>query len=64
MAFEEQLPRKFVSKEKMMKRVARFKDLKGFDDVSEDKWVQKIKGFRNDILKDKKKQKTVKNYIL
>ncbi|MCZ6666242.1 MAG: cupin domain-containing protein [Gammaproteobacteria bacterium] len=31
MAFEEQLPRKFVSKEKMMQRVARFKDLKGFD---------------------------------
>lgn len=31
MAFEEQLPRKRVSKDAMMKRVARFKDLKGFD---------------------------------
>ena len=31
MAFEEQLPRKQVTKEEMLKRVARFKDLKGFD---------------------------------
>ena len=31
MAFEEQLPRKQVTKAEMMKRVARFKDLKGFD---------------------------------
>ena len=31
MAFEEQLPRRRVSKDEMMQRVARFKDLKGFD---------------------------------
>ena len=31
MAFEEKIPRVYVSREDMMKRVARFKDLKGFD---------------------------------
>ena len=31
MAFTEQLPRKQVTKQEMSKRVARFKDLKGFD---------------------------------
>ena len=31
MAFEEQIPRVFLSREQMLKRVARFKDLKGFD---------------------------------
>ncbi len=31
MAFEEQIPRKFFSKEDMHKRVARFSELKGFD---------------------------------
>lgn len=31
MAFEEQIPRVFLSRDEMLKRVARFKDLKGFD---------------------------------
>ena len=31
MAFEEQIPRVFLSRAEMLKRVARFKDLKGFD---------------------------------
>jgi quercetin dioxygenase-like cupin family protein len=31
MAFKEQIPRVFLSREEMSKRVARFKDLKGFD---------------------------------
>ncbi|MGE3849482.1 MAG: cupin domain-containing protein [Gammaproteobacteria bacterium] len=31
MAFEEKIPRLYVSREDMLKRVARFKDLKGFD---------------------------------
>lgn len=31
MAFKEQIPRVFLSREEMNKRVARFKDLKGFD---------------------------------
>jgi mannose-6-phosphate isomerase-like protein (cupin superfamily) len=31
MAFEEQIPRVYLSREDMLKRVARFKDLKGFD---------------------------------
>ena len=31
MAFEEKIPRVYVSREDMLKRVARFKDLKGFD---------------------------------
>ena len=31
MAFKEQIPRVFLSREEMLKRVARFKDLKGFD---------------------------------
>ena len=31
MAFEEHIPRVYLSREQMLKRVARFKDLKGFD---------------------------------
>ena len=31
MAFEEQIPRKYYSREDMQKRIARFSDLKGFD---------------------------------
>lgn len=31
MAFEEQIPRTYLSREEMLERVARFKDLKGFD---------------------------------
>jgi len=31
MAFEEQIPRRYVSRAEMLARVARFKDLKGFD---------------------------------
>ena len=31
MAFEEKIPRVYLSREEMLKRVARFKDLKGFD---------------------------------
>src|SRR5262245_21065998 len=38
----EQLPRVYLSRDEMMKRIARFKDLKGFDDISDrtvDRWV-------------------------
>ncbi|MEM7541213.1 MAG: cupin domain-containing protein [Pseudomonadota bacterium] len=31
MAFEEQIPRKYLKRDEMMKRVARFSELKGFD---------------------------------
>jgi len=31
-------------------------ELQTFDNVSEGKWIKKIKKYRNDILKEKKKQ--------
>ena len=51
MAFEEKIPRVYVSREDMLKRVARFKDLKGFDGGLPDSYmpsaerVREVKAF-------------------